>query len=222
VVDAIFFAMSAVEFVSNPSWANAGWLALDTISALPIIPSIGYFRYGDEAVQLYNRIADVVRTIGTGVADDLLKAIKRFGGGNHAFPTGAHIGKQFFKIAHIPGADKLIKRLATTKFPTVKGYTFALDYIAAHADEIAEIEKALPNRRSIDIVLKDGKYIDFKNYDWTRYVPEQLDGILDHFLIQLSEYLKSSKNVEFIFKGSVPKGIKEMLEKAGASVSVVN
>jgi hypothetical protein len=46
VVDAIFFGISAYQFATNPTWGNAGWLALDTISLFPVVPSVGYLRYG--------------------------------------------------------------------------------------------------------------------------------------------------------------------------------
>lgn len=40
-LDVISFGASLNDFVNDPSLANAGWLALDTISLLPLIPAVG-------------------------------------------------------------------------------------------------------------------------------------------------------------------------------------
>ena len=39
-LDIVSFVDSAVNMVKNPSWENAGWLALDTVSLVPIVPSV--------------------------------------------------------------------------------------------------------------------------------------------------------------------------------------
>jgi hypothetical protein len=52
VLDVASFAWSSYELYRDPSWANLGWWALDAISLLPLIPSIGLLRHGDEAVDL--------------------------------------------------------------------------------------------------------------------------------------------------------------------------
>ncbi len=50
VLDIGFAIWSISDFVQNPTWANAGWAALDvTAAALPIAPSSGYFRRGAQA-----------------------------------------------------------------------------------------------------------------------------------------------------------------------------
>jgi hypothetical protein len=127
------------------------------------------------------------------------------------------------KIANVPGASKLLQRLANTPFPMVKGYTFALDFIAGKADDVAEIERALGGGRSIDVVLKDGTFVELKNYDWTKYSPSQTQSKINHFLGQLKAYQDSGADViEFVFKGNVPDAVREALENAGAIVKVVD
>jgi RHS repeat-associated protein len=44
LLDAAFFAMSLADFLCNPSWENAGWLALDGLGLLPVLPSAGLLR----------------------------------------------------------------------------------------------------------------------------------------------------------------------------------
>ena len=57
-LDIAGFVWSAYDFYNEPTWANAGWLALDTVGLLPIIPSIAAVRHAgklgltDEAVQV--------------------------------------------------------------------------------------------------------------------------------------------------------------------------
>jgi RHS repeat-associated protein len=41
LLDVVSFGVSFNDFVRDPSLANAGWLALDTISLLPLIPAFG-------------------------------------------------------------------------------------------------------------------------------------------------------------------------------------
>jgi hypothetical protein len=41
-LDALSLVMSISDMINNPSWANAGWLALDVLGfALPIVPAVG-------------------------------------------------------------------------------------------------------------------------------------------------------------------------------------
>ena len=56
LIDIGFFVQSAYTFARNPSWANAGWLAADTVSLAPIVPSLGY---GRVATKIAGKVADV-------------------------------------------------------------------------------------------------------------------------------------------------------------------
>ncbi len=58
VVDIVSFGYSAYTFATVPSWANAGWLAGDTIGLLPGIPGAGTIKAGLKGV---DAIAGVVK-----------------------------------------------------------------------------------------------------------------------------------------------------------------
>ena len=55
VLDVAFFAQSAKAFWDNPGWGTAGNLALDTVSLLPVIPSLGLIRRVDDALDVIKR-----------------------------------------------------------------------------------------------------------------------------------------------------------------------
>ena len=50
MVDVGFWAWSAKDLYDDPSWSNAGWLALDTVSLIPLVPSAGWVRRGAQAI----------------------------------------------------------------------------------------------------------------------------------------------------------------------------
>jgi RHS repeat-associated protein len=54
IMDFAFFGHSAYKFAKDPSWSNAGDLALDTVGLLPMVPSIGSVKMvgkGIEAIE---------------------------------------------------------------------------------------------------------------------------------------------------------------------------
>jgi RHS repeat-associated protein len=68
IVDATFWLWSAKDFIEQPSWGNFGWLALDTVSLVPLLPSSGWFRRGSEVIldltnKVWRRGDDVERVI---------------------------------------------------------------------------------------------------------------------------------------------------------------
>ena len=52
LLDIYFFLESAYNFIKCPSWKTAFNLILDTISLLPIIPSLGIIKKADKAIDL--------------------------------------------------------------------------------------------------------------------------------------------------------------------------
>ena len=96
VVDFIFWGWSLKDFIAEPTWAAAGWLALDTVSLLPLIPSAGYFtragrffvnlttdayKQSDRVVDLVNRVkksAPALRKL-TEISEESLATIERYG-----------------------------------------------------------------------------------------------------------------------------------------------
>ena len=71
IIDVGFFVQSAYTFARNPSWANAGWLAADTVSLLPVVPSLGY---GRVATKIAGKVADVASNANK--ADNSAKSLK--------------------------------------------------------------------------------------------------------------------------------------------------
>ena len=217
VIDAIFFGISAYQFVTNPTWSNAGWLALDAVSLLPVVPSVSWIRYGDEAAQLYNSIRRAVTRIGLEGGQNLLRVINRF-------DDGSQLTLDFLKIAEIPGAQKIAQNLANGAWQTVKGSRFELEYAVSHADDIAEIGRSLGGGREIDFVLKKGGFIDVKNYNWASEYYQNFDNLnrtINGFLDQAREYLRHTDIVSFTFKGSVPDAVRAELEAIGVIVEVI-
>ncbi len=58
LVDVGFFAWSAADFVKDPSLENFGWMVVDGVSLLPVVPSTGYVRRG---IQLINKADNVIK-----------------------------------------------------------------------------------------------------------------------------------------------------------------
>ncbi|MFQ5471216.1 MAG: hypothetical protein ACE5EH_13120, partial [Gammaproteobacteria bacterium] len=130
---------------------------MDAVSLLPVLPSVGWLRYGDEAGQLYSSVSRAVTHIGREGGQHLLRVLNRF-------DDGGQLVLHFLKIADIPGAQKIAQNLANGAWQTVKGSRFELEYAVSHADDIAEIGRKLGGGREIDFVLKNGGFVDVKNY----------------------------------------------------------
>lgn len=57
VLDIAAAGLSLKDFIQNPTWGNAGWLAADVVGLLPLVPSTGLFRHG---AQLLSK-ADLIK-----------------------------------------------------------------------------------------------------------------------------------------------------------------
>jgi hypothetical protein len=172
---------------------------------------------GDEAVQLYNRVANVASRIGLEGAQQLLTVINRF-------DDGGQLALDFLKIADIPGAQKIVRDLAGGAWAKVKGSRLELEYAVSHADNIAEIGRQLGGGREIDFVLKNGSFVDVKNYNWALDYYQNSDNLrrtIEQFTRQADEYLKHTDMVTFSFKGSVPDAVRAALEHMGVIVEVM-
>ena len=88
VLDFASFAWSSFELYHEPSWANLGWWALDAISLLPLIPSVGLLRHGDEAVDLLRAAG---RMEDAGDARVGLIAIERVAGSTKTYQRYGHV-----------------------------------------------------------------------------------------------------------------------------------
>ncbi len=96
-LDVASVALSYRDFRNNPTWGNAGWLALDAVSALlPLVPAVGIIRHAgkiDEAVNLVrgvDRTADAAKL--TDKTVDATKTAERTGEAAGAEKTGGRLG----------------------------------------------------------------------------------------------------------------------------------
>lgn len=140
------------------------------------------------------------------------------------FDDGGQLALDFLKIADIPGAQKIAQNLANGAWQTVKGSRFELEYAVSHADDIAEIGRKLGGGREIDFVLKNGGFVETKNYNWASDYYQNSDNLrqtINGFLSQANEYLKHTDMVTFSFKGSVPDAVRTALEQKGIIVEVI-
>ncbi len=73
-LDVASVGLSARDFVNDPSWANAGWLALDVIGAVtPFLPAVGIVRHAGKAakaVKRSDRAADIARDTKRGLESE--------------------------------------------------------------------------------------------------------------------------------------------------------
>ncbi|MCP4124639.1 MAG: hypothetical protein GY751_23090 [Bacteroidetes bacterium] len=69
--------------------------------------------------------------------------------------------------------------------------------------------------------MKDGTFVDLKNYDWSKYSASQITQKSVVFLDQFKVYQLHAENIKFIFNGSVPDYIRRKLVDAGAIVEVI-
>ena len=200
VVDVLFWALSAREFVNDPSAMNAFWWALDTVSVVPLVPSVGWAKYG-------NRIA--------GSYDELVEFAARYG----------DEAAQFVSIAHKKGAITLVEKLLHKVDDVRKGALFELEFALKNSDEIVEIGRRLPGGSEIDFVTTGNVFVNAKDYNWASNFYNTdfgLQSVIDDFLHQTDLYLGyGASEVKFVFKDGVPLAVREALEAAGVIVEVL-
>jgi len=74
IADFAFFGYDVYKFARDPSWSNAGDLALDAVGLLPLIPSVGMIRAAGKGL---GKLDDAIRS-GKG-GKELLEGIKNIG-----------------------------------------------------------------------------------------------------------------------------------------------
>ncbi len=76
VVDIASVGLSAKDMWDNPSWGNAGWLALDIVgAAVPFLPAVGAVRHGAQLLGKVDDVADAAK--GVDKAVDAGKALDK-------------------------------------------------------------------------------------------------------------------------------------------------
>ncbi len=70
-LDVASVALSYRDFHNNPTWGNAGWLALDAVSALlPLVPAVGIIRHAGKIDEALDLVKGVEKTTDAGRAAD--------------------------------------------------------------------------------------------------------------------------------------------------------
>jgi hypothetical protein len=131
----------------------------------------------------------------------------------------------------IPGAERLknaIKRIADDNmfWQSIQGYWFQLREIekelrndALEAVEVLYIGGATGGNRRVDIVLKNGTYIEIKGYasDYNPPVETQYA-----FRQQALDYSQSNHLVEYRFRNNPPNWVAQILNQYGLNYVVVD
>lgn len=87
VLDAVFIVAGLYDFIKNPSWSKAGWLALDiALAIIPFIPAISSARHLGkidniiDVASAFNKIDNVGDVAsGSRYADDVVDSSQKFG-----------------------------------------------------------------------------------------------------------------------------------------------
>ncbi|WP_448600890.1 RHS repeat-associated core domain-containing protein [Thermoflexus hugenholtzii] len=203
-------------------WRDPGnpwnWVALVVdvgTTLLPGVPAFAgavqkggqVFRHADEAAQA----GRIILQYGDQVVD-----IARLGSK----------AEDFLRVAHLPGAERLLANLTSASSTTLKGAEFELEFAVKHATEIEEIERLLEviqgGEKRIDFVLKGNIFVDVKNIDWTKYNIYVLKWETEELIKEARSFFKYNPSaVKYVFKGSVPDSVRRALEAAGIIVEVI-
>ena len=133
---------------------------------------------------------------------------------------------KFADIAHKKGAYTLLSKGLQAiggDAEKLKGFLFELSYAHAYQDDIVEIGRRLPGGSEIDFVLEGNVFVNVKDYDWSKSFYQTQFGLqatIDDFKRQYAIYRQYSNRVKFVFRGSVPRDVREALEEIGAIVEI--
>jgi hypothetical protein len=130
--------------------------------------------------------------------------------------TGWRRSQGILKVAHIPSADTLRKKLLSAFAPALKGAEFELEFAPKPADDIEEMGGVLEfthsGNKEIDFVLKGNLLVDMKNYHRSIYVYEAKNDLFKEY----NSFLNNNQGtVKHILEGSVPDNVRQALEAVG-------
>jgi len=127
--------------------------------------------------------------------------------------------RQLAKLAKIPGIETLIKKL-NHKSDTVKlGAQGELDYLLEHQDEVAEVGREFGGGLEMDFVLKDGTFVNVKNYTWESYNSFTLNREIQRMISQANEYRQFNPTaIQLHFRNKPPQQVIDQLTEAGIVV----
>ena len=146
IFDIAFAIWSLVDYIKNPSWENAGWLALDILAlVVPFLPG------GSKVITKADDIIDAIGFVNK--YDEVIVLGQSMG--KRVIPYADEIGATFYK-----GLDnfKDIKKTFGTIGASFAGYFHNMGYIASHTLAGAKfIDKGFDATRT----LKGLKGMDF-------------------------------------------------------------
>jgi len=202
-------AWGIYEVSRDPSWLNIVALAADVAATvLPGVPA------GAGLLVRAGKVARAAMEVATH-ADEGVDVARL---GSHA--------EDFAKVAHVPGANTLLKKLLSTSTTTLRGAEFELEFALKYTDEIEEMGRVLEviqgGEKEIDFVLKGNVFVNVKNYDWAAYDAYVLATETNKMVDQARSFFKYNPSaVKYVFKGSVPDSVRQALEAAGIIVEVI-
>lgn len=159
-----------------------------------------------------------------------------------------NIWKLYQQAKDIPGIDRVLRLLVGGAGPSFRGYYFALQWIATHRNQIAEVEVPIDGKSGPDAILKDGTIVDLKSYDWKgaqqrdnlfrklnaaeleksrldpNYKPKHYPTTLEEIQIQIERYKKNYPGhpIVYIFdsrtEGHMPDDLAQMFRDEGVIV----
>ena len=132
---------------------------------------------------------------------------------------------QFDELAHLPGADNLMRDLRAGG-TTTTGAVGAVRYFSSIQDDVAEVGSRINGRKAADGILKEGTVVDVKNWDFKASFyddPARLDDAIDGMLsqIDLRRMQYPGQPIRYVFTSplsEVPQTIQEALTEAGVQI----
>jgi hypothetical protein len=94
-----------------------------------------------------------------------------------------------------------------------------LAYLLAHQDEVAEVGKSFGRGLEMDFVLKDGTFVNVKNYNWESYNDFTLGMETQNMIDQAYKYLEFDPSaIKLFFTYKPPQRVIDELLAAGILV----
>ena len=150
------------------------------------------------------------------VTDVLWAALPFMSGGIKKLADLAKIAPGIDKIS---GIDTLITKLNHSSDTVRAGAKAELDYLLSHQDEVAEVGKKFGGGLEMDFVLKDGTFVNVKDYNWDSYNAYTLDWEIEKMIEQAQKYDQFNPTAMMIhFTSKPPQTVIDKLTEAGIQV----
>jgi hypothetical protein len=138
ILDVASFGMSLYDFANKPTLGNLGWLALDTVGLLPLIPSVGVARRGLSAL---------------GDAENAVTSVRRID--NALEPTAiamhGHRSGQAFAFGQGPRSQRAIEMVTEAGRASGINVTRYVDAVAYNPSGVSSFFVDAQGRRIIAI-----------------------------------------------------------------------